>query len=64
MTAFVFSLRFQFIWVTQDVVEGAQTSIHVAVSSEVSDISGEYFADCEVNSGKSAGMRQFCVYTF
>ena len=29
--------------------EGAQTSIHLAVSDEVANISGEYFSDCKLS---------------
>jgi hypothetical protein len=32
----------------QDTVEGAQTSIYVAVSEEVEGVSGKYFVDCKV----------------
>lgn len=36
------------IVITQDWREGAQTSIHLAVSNEGSRVTGEYFADCKV----------------
>ena len=29
-------------------MEGAQTSIHLAVADEVADITGEYFSECKV----------------
>jgi hypothetical protein len=32
----------------QDAVEGAQTSIYLAVSEEVEGVSGKYFMDCKV----------------
>ena len=30
--------------------QGAQTTIHLAVSDEVANVTGEYFSDCKVNS--------------
>ncbi len=45
-----FFLKF---YLTQNVVEGAQTTIHLAVSEEVEDVTGEYFADCQVRIRKS-----------
>jgi hypothetical protein len=32
----------------QDAVEGAQTSIYLAVSEEVEGVSGKYFENCKV----------------
>jgi hypothetical protein len=32
----------------QDIVEGAQTSIYLAVSEEVEGVSGKYFENCKV----------------
>jgi hypothetical protein len=32
----------------QDVVEGAQTTIHLAVAEEVEGVSGKYFWECKV----------------
>jgi hypothetical protein len=32
----------------QNSVEGAQTSIYLAVSEEVEGVSGSYFVDCKV----------------
>jgi len=37
----------------KNVVEGAQTSVHVAVSEELEGVSGEYFADCEKTGSSS-----------
>jgi hypothetical protein len=34
----------------QTAKEGAQTSIHVAVDSEISDVTGQFFCDCRVKS--------------
>jgi hypothetical protein len=34
----------------QTVKQGAQTTIHLAVADEVTDVSGEYFTDCKVNN--------------
>ena len=37
----------------QTIHEGAQTTIHLAVSEEVDDVSGKYFMDCKpVDEGK------------
>ena len=33
----------------QSAEEGAQTSIHVAVSKELEDVSGEYFSECRIS---------------
>ncbi|KAG0420974.1 hypothetical protein HPB47_003116 [Ixodes persulcatus] len=35
------------IFGVKSLVEGAQTSIHLAVADEVSDVSGAYFVDCK-----------------
>lgn len=34
---------------TQTAKQGAQTSIHVAVDSEISDVTGQFFCDCKVD---------------
>ena len=36
------------IWISQTAEEGAQTAIYLAVSDEVTNVSGKYFADCKV----------------
>ena len=35
------------------VKDGAKTSIHLACSDEVKDITGKFFANCEVKKGSS-----------
>jgi hypothetical protein len=44
-----FRIRF-FLFEIQTAKEGAQTSIHVAVASEISDVTGQFFCDCRVKS--------------
>ncbi|XP_046651856.1 retinol dehydrogenase 11-like [Daphnia pulicaria] len=37
-----------FLFEIQTAKEGAQTSIHVAVASEISDVTGQFFCDCRI----------------
>ncbi|KDR07941.1 Retinol dehydrogenase 14 [Zootermopsis nevadensis] len=49
ITKFIMSFFFK------DTKEGAQTSIYLAVSEEVEEVSGKYFSDCkEANMSKEA----------
>jgi NAD(P)-dependent dehydrogenase (short-subunit alcohol dehydrogenase family) len=42
------------MWLTAiSVKNGAKTSIHLACSDEVKDITGKFFANCEVKKGSS-----------
>ncbi|CAN7999984.1 unnamed protein product [Ixodes hexagonus] len=44
------------IFGVKSLVEGAQTSIHLAVADEVSDVSGAYFVDCKPKALSGRGM--------
>jgi hypothetical protein len=47
----------------QTAKEGAQTSIYLAVSDEVSQVSGQYFVECQVkncNMDKRITNHQLC----
>lgn len=44
---FSWMLSFLLNLLSKTVEQGAQTTIHLAVSDEVSDISGKYFVDCK-----------------
>lgn len=43
----------RFLTLFQTPEEGAQTSIYLAVSEEVKDISGKYFVDCAVQENEA-----------
>ncbi|XP_068226646.1 retinol dehydrogenase 12-like [Palaemon carinicauda] len=47
ITRYMFGYLFQLM--AKDEALGAQTTIHLAVSDDVENISGEYFADCKIS---------------
>lgn len=49
---------FIFGYFLKDVVEGAQTSIHLAVSEKVEGVTGKYFEDCKETQPSDAALDQ------